>query len=230
MKKLVLFFLSFSTLILISCSSNESEIISNTSPNINKDKSSKVQSYTIDRNPDGSYFINFDTPKNTKIDTYKNPDNTNEIVISQTHHLNNNKEGKTQFLIDDGLLKINILEATNKKNSYITIEDDFYNKKKSDKPKFLNDYSLTKNTDGSFTLNFEVKDNVIADFIYNEKNKTHEVHLKSGKSKNKYFSRNINVSDKKILKIDFVNHKYNKKSKRIHINKKPRQIIEEVFI
>jgi len=89
---------------------------------------------------------------------------------------------------------------------------------------------LTRNTDGSFTLNFEVKDNVIADFIYNEKNNTHEVHLKSGKSKNKHFSRNISISDKKILKIDFVNHKYNNKSKRINVNKKPRQIIEEVFI
>lgn len=191
MKKLVLFFLFFSTLILTSCSSNESEIVSNTSLNINKDKYSKLQSYTINRNPNGSYFINFDPPKNTKINTYKSSDNTNEIVISQSHHLESNKKHKTQFSIDDELLKINILEATNKKNSYITIEDDFYSKNKSDKPEFLDDYSLTRNTDGSFTLNFEVKDNVIADFIYNEKNNTHEVHLKSGKSKNKDFSRNI---------------------------------------
>ncbi|SEB71747.1 hypothetical protein SAMN04489761_1550 [Tenacibaculum sp. MAR_2009_124] len=218
MKKINLFFATISIVLLASCSSNEGDI--NTLQNIDNAEASQLKSYTLKRNADGSYYMDFDVAKNTQIDTYKNADNSNEVVLSEGNQVTVSRQG-TQFTLDNNLLKVNILEAKNGKKSYISIEDDGINKSGRGVTEFLYDYSITKNIDGTFTLDFEVNNNVTTDFVYDDESETYEIHLESGKTKNKRFSRTLNVSTNKILKIDFVNHKYSGRSNKVSMSKKP---------
>ncbi len=222
MKKINLFFATLSIVLLASCSSNEGDI--NTLQNIENTETSQLKSYTLKRNADGSYYMDFDVAENTQIDTYKKADNSNEIVLSEGNQVTASRQG-TEFTLDNNLLKVNILEAKNGKKSYISVEDDGINKSGRGVTEFLYDYSITKNIDGTFTLDFEVNDNVTTDFVYNKNENIYEVHLKSGKSTNKTFSRNLDILQNGILKIDFVNHKNARSSESEFATRKPKAIV-----
>jgi hypothetical protein len=76
----------------------------------------------------------------------------------------------------------------------------------------LKTYGLATNNDGTIQLDFEVNNNVVTDFVYNEELAIHEVHLKKGTATDKVFSRSITIPDTGVLKIDFINHKLSGKS------------------
>lgn len=217
MKKITLLFASIS-LFLTACSTNDTDL--NNAPT-NESAESQLKSYTLKRNADGSYYIDFDVKENTQIDTYKNADNTNDVVISKAEKNSTSKKG-AEFAIDNNLLKVNILESSNGKKSYISVEDDGINLAGRGVTEFLYDYSITKNEDGTFTLDFEVNDNVTTDFVYDDVNEVYEIHLEKGTSKNKVFSRTLNASkSNSMLKIDFVNHKSMARTSEQITTKKP---------
>ena len=133
---------------------------------------------------------------------------------------------KTEFTLDDNLLKINILESNNGKKSYISVEDDVISKSGRGVSEFLYDYSITKHVGGNFTLDFEVNDDVVADFVYDKVNETYEIHLEKGDSETKYFSRVLSLPESEVLKIHFINHKFDSKPNEIQASSgKPRVVI-----
>lgn len=205
------------SIIFASCSSNENEVLEKTQEKL-------LQSYTLKRDANGSYSIDFNTTNNTDVTAVKNIDNSNEIILSEVNHKTATKHSN-DFKIENDYLKIGFLEANKGKRTKISIEDENITFAKG-VTEFLNSYSITKNTDGTFQLNFKVNDNVATDFVYNEDIETYEIHLEAGDSKQKDFSRTITLSSEDLLKIDFVNHKYSGKSEEeITDNKKPRVII-----
>ncbi|MGG8497017.1 hypothetical protein ACQY1Q_11400 [Tenacibaculum sp. TC6] len=220
MKKITFFFATLSMLYLVSCSSNDAEVLPN-----NENAESKLQSYTLKRNTDGTYYIDFNVAENTEINTYKNPDNSNEVVISESNGQTANKQS-TNFVLENDFLKVNILESNNGKKTRIAVEDEnsstFANKGITE---FLNNYSVTKNTDGTFTLDFEVNNNVQTEFIYNKVEGVYEVHLKNGDAKTKNFSRVLEINDNDALKIDFVNYKNLGRSEETYTVDKPKVVI-----
>ncbi|CAM1373965.1 hypothetical protein [Tenacibaculum xiamenense] len=228
MKKINLFFATLSIVLLASCSSNEGEI--NTLQNIDNTETSQLKSYTLKRNADGSYYMDFDVKENTQVDSYKNADNSNDVILSEGNQVTASRQG-TQFSLDNNLLKVNILEAANGKKSYISVEDDGINKSVKGVTEYLYDYSITKNIDGTFVLDFEVNNNVTTHFIYDKVNETYEIHLKPGKAMDKNFSRVLNVPDSKVLKIDFVNHYSNHHNRNadyhFQVSGKPIIVIDE---
>ena len=222
MKLINLFFATICITFLTSCSSIEDGV--DVFQNIENAETSQLKSYTLKRNTDGSYQMDFDVDDNTLVNTYKNTDNSNDVILSQgSPNSRNNQE--TEFTLDNNLLKINILEANNGKKSYISVEDEDIDKSVRGVSEFLYDYSITKHVGGNFTLDFEVNDNVVTDFVYDKVNKTYEIHLESGNSKTKKFSRELNIPENDILKIHFINHKFKSKPNRIQSVGKPRVVI-----
>lgn len=219
MKNFTPYLLVFS-IIFASCSSNENEIL-------NKTEEKLLQSYTLKRDASGAYSIDFNTTNNTDVSTVRNIDKSNEIILSETKHKTTTKHSN-DFAIENDQLKIGFLEANKGIRTRISIEDEnpiFASKNTTD---FLNSYSITKNTDGTFQLNFKVNDNVTTDFVYNEDLETYEVHLAKGEAKQSDFTRTLTTNQEDVLKLDFVNHKYSGKSQEDQTERKPR-IIQELI-
>ncbi|WP_299159332.1 hypothetical protein [uncultured Tenacibaculum sp.] len=211
------------SLIFASCSSNENEGLINTQENL-------LKSYTLKRDANGAYSIDFKTTNNTDVTTVKNVDASNEIILSEANH-NTENNHRNDFAIKNDQLKIGFLEANKGKRTKIFIEDENITFAKGGITEFLNSYSITKKTDGTFHLDFKVNDNVTTEFVYNEDIETYEIHLSNGLSKQKEFSRQLNISSNNLLKLDFVNHKYSNKydTEMAVAERRPRQVIEEVY-
>ena len=218
MNKFTPFLLAIS-LVFASCSSNENEELDNIP------QENLLQSYTLKRDANGAYSIDFNTTDNTAVTAVKNIDKSNEIILSEAKHKTTTKHSN-DFSIENDELKIGFLEANKGKRTQISVEDENITFAKGGITEFLSSYSITKNEDGTFLLNFKVNDNVATDFIYNEDIETYEVHLSNGTAKQKDFSRTVNISSEDLLKLDFVNHKYSGKSEdAIATIHKPRIII-----
>ena len=114
----------------------------------------------------------------------------------------------------------------------ISIIDDSRFLAKSSKVNKLDKYSISKNKEGVFILDFSVKKNVRVDFVFNEASKIHEIHLEQGKSPKTVFSRVLEKVDGQALKFDFINHNNTFKTgddpddpDGLEVNRKPRIII-----
>ena len=220
MNKIIPFFIAFS-FIFASCSSNEVEVLNDTPEKL-------LQSYTLKRDASGAYSIDFNTSNNTDVTTVKNVDKSNEIILSEANRKTVDTHSN-EFSIENNQLKIGFLEANKGKRTRIFIEDEKITFAKNSVTDFLNSYSITKNEDGTFLLNFKVNKNVVTEFVYNEDIETYEIHLSNGETNQNKFSRTLNISPESLLKIDFVNHKYFEKSKQeLATERKPR-IIQEVI-
>ncbi|MGG6231705.1 hypothetical protein [Tenacibaculum sp. SDUM215027] len=220
MKKFTPYFLVLSlSVIFASCSSNEAEVIENNPENL-------LQSYTLKRDATGAYSIDFNTTDNTDVTTLTNVDNSKEIVLAETPQKTATKHSN-DFSIENDHLKIGFLEANKGKRTNIYVEDENITFAKGI-TEFLNSYSITANGDGTYQLDFTVNDNVNTDFVYNENLDVYEIHLSAGESLKKTFSRHFEMNSDKMLKLDFVNHKYSGRTEEETAERKPR-IIQELI-
>ena len=95
----------------------------------------------------------------------------------------------------------------------------------------LSEYSVSSNEDGTFTLDFEVNKNVKVDFVYNDDKEIHEVHLEAGKTSKTTYSTTLTKEERKVLRIDFVNHinaqsKSASKEGELTVRRKPRVAVD----
>lgn len=221
MNKFTPFILALS-IILGSCSSNENEGLINTQEKL-------LKSYTLKRDANGAYSIDFKTTNNTDVTTVKNVDSSNEIILSEANR-NTASKHSNDFAIENDQLKIGFLESNKGKRTKISVQDENITFAKKGVTEFLNSYSITKNSDGTYNLDFKVNDDVITEFIYNEDIETYEIHLSKGTSKQKEFSRQLKTSSNNLLKLDFVNHKYLNKYETSRSDRKPRLEFEEEIV
>ncbi len=219
MKKLAPYFLVFS-IIFASCSSNENEVL-------NPKEEKLLQSYTLKRDANGAYSIDFNTTNNTDVSSVINTDRSNQIILSEVNHKTAVKHSN-DYNIENDHLKIGFLEANSGKRTNISIEDENPTFAKG-VTEFLKSYSITANGDGTYQIDFKVSKNVVTDFVYNDDIETYEVHLSNGNANQRKFSRTLEMNSNDVLKLDFVNHKnisrtssYNQSTDP---NKKPQIII-----
>ncbi|MCD8405955.1 hypothetical protein LNI96_09885 [Tenacibaculum dicentrarchi] len=206
-------FLVASTLILTSCSSNQTE-----APSAPQQK--LLESYSLKRDANGAYSIDLKTTNYTDVTSLKNSENTNEIILSEASN-KTAKKYSNNFLIENEQLVIGFLDANKGNRKKITIEDQNSNLSKRNITEFLNSYSVTENNDGTYLLSFKVNNNVATTFTYNQEIATYEVHLSEGNTTQKDFSETIALSpNENTLRIDFVNHKYSTINKGITSSRK----------
>lgn len=221
MKKITPYFLALSlSFLFASCSSNETEVVEGTPENL-------LQSYTLKRDATGAYSIDFNTTNNTDVTTVTNADNSKEIILAEVAQKTATKHSN-DFSIENDHLKIGFLETNNGKQTEIWIKDDNISFAKGI-TEFLNSYNVIAKEDGTYELNFTVNEYINTEFIYNEELKAHEIHLSNSTQINKTsFSRVINSTEEGVLKINFVNHKYQSRtteSSLTETEKKPELII-----
>ena len=214
MKKVAPYFLALTlSIVFASCSNNDTEALDSNPENL-------LQSYTLKRDSNGAYSIDFNTSDNTDVTTVTNVDNSKEIILAETAQKTVTKHSN-DFSIENDQLKIGFLETNKGKRTKIYVEDENITFAKG-VTEFLNSYSITANGDGIYQLNFEVNNNVTTDFVYNEETETYEIHLASGETTQKDFSRQMEKISDKPLKIIFVNHKdYSAKGDLLDVVTKP---------
>jgi len=126
-------------------------------------------------------------------------------------HLNKvNHDTKDQyrndFTLDNNTLRVGFFDNETGKQMRFSVEDENITFAKGISTKFLKEYGITSNTDGTIQLDFEVNSNVKTEFIYNDDLATYEVHLSKGTSSDSKFTRTLTVPDTGVLRLDFVNH------------------------
>lgn len=219
MKKLSLILVLTFALGFASCSTNETE-------GIEQPQQELLQSYKINRDASGRYSIDFDVADQTDVSKVKTQDNTNDIVLTENAGATQ-KKYNDEFALEGNQLKIGFVEANAGKRTKITIEDKNITFGRGTSGEFLNSYSIGTNEDGTFQLDFTVNNNVTTEFVYNESINTYEIHLSKGSGKTK-FSRALKIPNNRILRIDFINHKYKGRSAEMLLKeeRKPRVIMD----
>ncbi|WP_339883048.1 hypothetical protein [Polaribacter vadi] len=186
------------TLVFTSCS-NEETLLSN-------DLNSKLlKSYKVKRDATGAYSIDYDLYDNAIVAKNTNS-SLNEFSLYSTDKETPKKLDET-LLINNNQLKIGFIDNNTNKKQYVTVfDDDITLSKKSADKSFLKSYNITSNDDGTFTLDFTVKNNSDVTFVFNEEKSTYEIHLEKGKNSETTFERTFDKEEGEVLKIDFVNH------------------------
>ena len=200
MKKINLFaVLASLTFIFTSCSFNETVLPEEQNLDL-------LKAYTIKRDVDGAYSLDFNLNGNVKTENVVDETtNTNYIYLYSSENKLNSRVTQ-DFVIDGNQLKIGFVDTNTSKQPQISIKDEDASFAKANKEEMLAEYSISGNENGTYTLNFSVKNKVKVDFIFNEELSIYEVHLQEGKSDETVFSKVFEKIEGQTLKIDFVNH------------------------
>ena len=207
MKKLSLTSLLLMTIVVFtSCSVETDPVLEEQTSLSSRDIFEKPP--TVQRNPDGSYYLGYelkdgvaadiitDDATNTKSINAYSSDNQMQKKFNEGLSLN----GKDSFTVG--------VNTETDKGSTITILDDDIKFSRNPKKDHLKEYGIDENGDGTYTLNFTVKNNIKVDFIQNQDTGVYEIHLDRGDSSEKDFSRTFTKEEDEDLKISFVNYYY----------------------
>lgn len=160
----------------------------------------------LKRDASGAYSIDYIVADNTSSDIHKDLKSfTNQVHLSKVNH-NTKDQYRNDFPLENNKLRIGFFDSSTGGKMNFSVEDENITFAKGVRSRFLKEYDLSTNEDGTFQLNFEVNDNVKTEFMYNDDLATYEVHLSKGASTESKFSRTLDVPDTGILKLDFVNH------------------------
>jgi hypothetical protein len=181
-----------------SCSTNETDL--------EIPQENLLKSYQLKKDASGLYSIDYNVADNTVSDTHKDISSlTNEFHLSKVGY-DTKDQYKEDLALNDNKLRIGFFDNETGKSVKMTIEDENITLAKGGSARFLKSYGITKNTDNSYQIDFEVNDNVATSFVYNENLARYEIHLAKGDSTNKVFSRVMEIPGVGILDIVFVNH------------------------
>ncbi|MBL4642425.1 MAG: hypothetical protein JKY44_02415 [Flavobacteriaceae bacterium] len=201
-----------------SCSTNESDL---EIPQENLLKKAKLK-----RDASGAYSVEYVVADNTVSDLRTGLTSlTNEFHLSKVG-FDTKDQYREDLTLNDNTLRIGFFDNETGKSVKWTIEDENITFAKGNSTNFLKTYVLATNTDGTIQLDFEVNDNIITEFVYNEDLAIHEVHLRKGTSTNKVFSRSLTIPDTGMLKLDFVNHKLLGKGTSEYVTKIPKIVYQ----
>jgi hypothetical protein len=202
-----------------SCSTNETDL--------EIPQESLLKKAQLKRNASGAYSVDFVVADNTVSDTRKDLNSlSNEFHLSKVGY-DTKDQYREDLSLNDNKLRIGFFDGETGKTTKFTIEDENITFAKGNSTKFLKTYGLSTNNDGTIQLDFEVNDNVITEFVYNDDISAYEIHLKKGISTDKVFSRALTIPDTKVLKLDFVNHKLLGKGLSENVERHPVIIFEE---
>jgi hypothetical protein len=226
MKNIKLLSLFLLSVVVLSACSNDENLFSEI------EQKSLLKSYKVKRDASGAYSLDYELERDVKSQRVKNLDtNVNEFHLYPSDFENSQLQSEELF-IDGNQLSIGFIDTRTNNKANITIEDGvaLSIKTAAKNAEMLLNYSITGNEDGTFTLDFEVNNQVAVDFVYVEEVGVYEIHLQEGKSDETVFSRNLTKIASEALKIDFVNHldenSYSKDTaSKSSVKRKPRIVI-----
>jgi len=168
------------------------------------------KTYQLKRDINGVYSLDINVEDNISIGKVKNStNNTNEFHLSSS----NSKVAQKSYYgsdlwFDNDNFRVKFISENFNKTPSISVKDDNirYNKKGDDE--LLKEYSITKNEEGSYDLEFRVMDNIGVDFVQDSETNIYEIHLDPNLTSdgNNTYSRTFEKTEYELLQIHFVNH------------------------
>ena len=221
MKRIAPLFLA-AILGFVSCDSNETVTLNE------KLNENLLNAYTLSRDADGTFSLDFSVNPNTSLTTFKGENDSNDIVLTSVRTETPNSYSN-DFVINNDQLQFDIMDNGARKKTNIFVEDDNIKLARGTSvTQFLNSYNITSNNDGTYKLDFNINTNVNTSFNYNEETNVYEVHLSEGNNSITDYSRDIEMPSTGLLKIYFVNHINNQGARSLESKPiKPKIIIQE---
>lgn len=184
-------------LTLASCSSEEA--------NQADSNETLLKSYTLTRDSQGKYSIDYELKENTSFDLVKNIEtNTNEVHLFSGDVSVSNKQSQTLSLENDQI-QLGIYENGEEIKSMSVEDEEILFAKGEESTEFLETYSMTDLGNNNYQIDFKVKEGISVWYEYNEESDVYEVHLKEGISNGIEFSKTyIKTSD--VLRVHFLNY------------------------
>ena len=189
------------SLVLSSCSSNEELLPQETSTDL-------LKSYTVKRDKNGSYSLDYRLSDNAIAQNNKNiKSNTNEVYLYSSDNRLSARNESQGLSIENNKLKVGFVDTNSGRTPQIIVEDEnIVMSRDSSDDRLLDDYSITGNEDGTYDLVFNVKNKVEVDFVFNEEENVYEIHLEKVNGTESNFERTFTKDEGVDLKIAFVNH------------------------
>jgi hypothetical protein len=217
MRKLKLFSLLLITLtFIISCASEETTTLDGQNAKLLKE-------FKIKRDASGAYSLDFTLNQGTLVDKRIDlENNSNQFLLFPTENARKDKFVENMEINNDQL-KVGFIDTNTDAKPSVKITDDnieYLSRGNSN----LKSYEVISGGENMYTLDFEVKNKITVDFVYNAEDNFYEIHLEDGDSKQKSYSRTFEKEEGKALQIVFVNHNGNAKEALI---RKPIIIIDE---
>lgn len=225
MKKLTLTSLLLSVAIsLSSCSKDESPIDSTT-------QTSLYEKVIVQRDASGSYSLDYKLNDGADAEiALDESQNMNDIYLYPTTSDVEKRLFKDLSLNGRDNFKVGINNTVTNNKSVITVFDEDIRFSKTTKEDHLEKYKMTDNADGTYTLDFTVKDNISVEFVQQNDNQF-EIHLNptTGKVSDKDFSRTFENDQKGSLKVTFINYFYQESGRTTTVTKyrKPRVSVDQ---
>ncbi len=168
----------------------------------------------VQRNLDGSYFIDYQLKKGIGSDVViDNTSNINEVNFFNSDNEIGRSYNEELYLNGKDQFTVGINNTINNNRSTLTIIDNDIKFNRSENQDHLEEYEITDNGDGTYTLDFSVKNNIQVDFIQNQETKAYEIHLDNGNSSESDFSRTFTKESGQELRITFINYYHNENSR-----------------
>lgn len=184
-----------------------------------------LKSFSLNKNSKGEYSLNYQLGEGAAADKENDVNsNTNNIYLYSSE-VQSRSSFNDDLFIKDGQLRVNFRNTENNKVYTIAVEDDdIHTSKDNGDNEYLDSYGISGNEDGSYDLDFRVKDGVAVEFLYNGDENIYEVHLREDASASQSeFVQTYSKEDGVTLKIDFVNHS----NGRTEVTKKPRTSVDD---
>lgn len=215
-------FLSLSLIVAIvftSCSTEEA------TPQLDQKNPTLLKGFKIKRDDSGAYSLDFDLLDNAFVEREYSIDNNGTKFSLHPTTQESEKSFSKDLEVKNDVFNIGFVDSNSDKNIKV-IDDDikFLSRGKTN----LESYEIYSNGDGSYNLDFKVRNNVTVYFVYNEDEKAYEIHLDNGKSKKRSYSKTFDgPKEGEKLVIVFVNHNGNRaKDESLYTTRKPRIIID----
>lgn len=190
-----------SSLIFLSCSSDDMLVQGEQSKEL-------YTGYKLKRDGAGAYSFDINTEDGVNIGKVKNTsNNTNELYLSFSNdNFTTKSDYGSDLFFNNGKFDIELISENSKKVPNISITDDntIYTQRQNNT--FLEQYTITKNDEGDYDLEFTVKNNVTVE--YKKENDVYEIHLKKGQKSNET-NNNSRIFEKlegELLQLHFVSH------------------------
>jgi hypothetical protein len=213
--------LSLTTLLIIitlgfsSCSQDDSTLIEEPMAE------DMLKSFNLSRSADGDYSLDYELGSGVSADNVlDNQTNTKNIYLysSEEQIQKRHYEG---LQLQKGEFKVKFNNTIDEQVQTITVFDDDIKFSKNSN-ELLSSYDITNNGDGTYDLDFTVRDGVSVDIIYNGDSGIYEVHMINNDSESTAnHSEVFNKSDDEPLTIAFMDYSNRQSRDSVPPPKKP---------
>ena len=184
-------------IVFSSCQSEESLNLEDTNAE------ALLKGYELQRNSDGTYFLDYKTKGSSDITFDKKKSESNINLFESNVGTSKNTKEILGDISGIEQVKINFNDTKLDKTTSITVKDEDISFAREDN-ELLDSFNFESKGDGVFDLDFTVKENVVVDFVYNDEYQSYDILLSEGTSSDSNFLRTFNADADGNLKIAFV--------------------------